>query len=93
MMAPFPLGARDHCLALGDLFASLRSQGIDSHFANLRPILEFFDLERLSKPATFAEVQSQVNYNLSYFSSNYAVVFVMLGITVCSLISTLLLFV
>ena len=64
----------------GDRFNSLRSQSISSRFANLRPISEFLDLKRLSKPANFGEVQSRVNYNLSYFSSNYAVVFVMLSV-------------
>jgi len=51
-----------------------------ARFANLRPISEFFDLKRLSKPANFSEVQSRVNYNLGHFSSNYAVLFVMLSI-------------
>lgn len=64
----------------GDRFNSIRSQSIGSRFANLRPISEFLDLKRLSKPANFGEVQSRVNYNLGYFSSNYAVVFVMLSI-------------
>ncbi|KAN0086695.1 Prenylated rab acceptor PRA1 [Elaphomyces granulatus] len=64
----------------GDSFSSVRSQSIGSRFANLRPISEFLDVKRLSKPANFGEVQSRVNYNLSYFSSNYAVVFVMLSI-------------
>jgi len=45
---------------------------------NLKPIAEFFDFKRLSKPANFGEVQSRVNYNLGYFSSNYFVVFLML---------------
>ena len=64
----------------GDRFNSLRSQSFGSRFANLRPVSEFLDFKRVSKPANFAEVQSRVNYNLSYFSSNYAVVFVMLSI-------------
>jgi hypothetical protein len=67
-------------LNLSDRFAGVRSQSITSRFANLKPISEFFDLKRLSKPANFGEVQSRVNYNLGYFSSNYAVVFVMLSI-------------
>jgi hypothetical protein len=58
-------------LNLSDRFAGVRSQSITSRFANLKPISEFFDLKRLSKPANFGEVQS---------SSNYAVVFVMLSI-------------
>ncbi|KAI9039083.1 putative COPII vesicles protein Yip3 [Aspergillus affinis] len=64
----------------GDRFNSVRSQSIGTRFANLRPVSEFLDLKRLSKPANFGEVQGRVNYNLSYFSSNYAVVFVMLSI-------------
>ena len=50
---------------------------------------EFLDLKRLSRPENFAEVQSRASYNLSYFSSNYAAVFVMLSIY--SLLTNLLL--
>lgn len=63
-----------------DRFNSVRAQSISSRFANLRPVSEFVDVKRFSKPAHFGEAQSRVNYNLSYFSSNYAVVFVMLSI-------------
>ena len=51
-----------------------------SRFSNLKPLSEFLDLKRLSKPANFGEVQSRVNYNLGYFSSNYFALSVMLGI-------------
>ncbi|KAJ6092928.1 prenylated rab acceptor 1 [Penicillium sp. IBT 16267x] len=64
----------------GDRFNNIRSQSLTTRFANLRPISEFLDVKRVSKPANFGEIQSRVNYNLSYFSSNYAVVFVMLSI-------------
>ncbi|KAJ5894386.1 hypothetical protein N7495_006077 [Penicillium taxi] len=64
----------------GDRFNNIRSQSLSTRFSNLRPVSEFLDLKRLSKPANFGEVQSRVNYNLSHFSSNYAVVFVMLSI-------------
>lgn len=67
-------------LNLSDRFASVRSQSLGSRFANLKPISEFLDLKRLSKPASFAEAQSRVNYNLGNFSSNYFVVFLMLSI-------------
>lgn len=67
-------------LNLSDRFAGVRSQSLTSRFANLKPVSEFLDLKRLSKPANFGEVQSRVNYNLSYFSSNYFVVFLMLSI-------------
>lgn len=75
-----PLDALTSRLSFGDRFSSIRSQSIASRFANLKPISEFLDIKRLSKPANFGEVQTRVNYNLSYFSSNYAVVFVMLSI-------------
>ncbi|BDD60567.1 hypothetical protein MPDQ_001632 [Monascus purpureus] len=79
-MSPIQLPISAITSRFGDRFNSVRAQSISSRFANLRPISEFLDVKRMSKPANFAEVQSRVNYNLSYFSSNYAVVFVMLGI-------------
>ncbi|KAI5795085.1 prenylated rab acceptor PRA1 [Geopyxis carbonaria] len=51
-----------------------------NRFSNLRPLGEFFDMRRISKPENFGEIQSRVGYNLSYFSSNYAVLFLMLSI-------------
>ena len=75
-----PLDAITSRINLGDRFSGLRSQSIASRFANIKPISEFFDIKRLSKPNSFQEVQTRVNYNLGYFSSNYAVVFVMLSI-------------
>ena len=75
-----PIDALTSRLNLGSRFESVRSQSIGTRFANLKPISEFCDLKRISKPQNFAEVQNRVNYNLSYFSSNYAVVFVMLSI-------------
>ncbi|KAF2797685.1 prenylated rab acceptor 1 [Melanomma pulvis-pyrius CBS 109.77] len=75
-----PIDALTSRMNLSGRFEGLRSQSVSSRFANLRPISEFFDVKRISKPANFSEVQSRINYNLSYFSSNYAVVFVMLSI-------------
>ncbi len=75
-----PLEALTSRLNLGSRFDSVRSQSIGTRFANLKPISEFLDLKRLSKPTTFGEMQSRVNYNLGYFSSNYAAVAIMLGI-------------
>ncbi|KAL2215644.1 prenylated rab acceptor PRA1 [Thermoascus aurantiacus ATCC 26904] len=79
-MAPIQIPFDALTSRFSDRFSSVRAQSISSRFANLRPISEFLDLKRLSKPANFAEVQSRVNYNLSYFSSNYAAIFVMLSI-------------
>ncbi|KAI4613347.1 uncharacterized protein J4E87_009994 [Alternaria ethzedia] len=75
-----PIDALTSRMNLGGRFDSIRSTSVSSRFANLRPISEFFDFKRVSKPANFSEVQSRVNYNLGYFSSNYAAVFVMLSI-------------
>jgi hypothetical protein len=73
-----PIDALTSRLNLSGRFDGLQTQSLSGRFANLRPITEFFDVKRVSKPANFGEVQSRVNYNLSYFSSNYAAVFVML---------------
>jgi len=75
-----PIDALTSRLNLGDRFASVRSTSMASRFANLRGVGEFLDLKRISKPANFAEAQSRINYNLSYFSSNYTVIFIMLCI-------------
>ncbi|KAF2098937.1 prenylated rab acceptor PRA1 [Rhizodiscina lignyota] len=75
-----PLDALTSRLNLSGRFSEMRSQSIAQRFTNLKPISEFLDIKRLSKPANFGEMQSRVNYNLGYFSSNYAAVFVMLSI-------------
>ena len=75
-----PLEALASRLNLGSRFEGVRSQSITTRFSNLKPVGEFLDLKRLSKPANFAEVQSRVNYNLSYFQSNYFAVACMLAI-------------
>ena len=84
-----PIEALTSRLNFGGRFESLRSQSLSTRFSNLRPLGEFFDFKRLSKPNNFGEVQSRVNYNLSYFSSNYAALFCVLSIY--ALITNLLL--
>ncbi|KAF2972976.1 hypothetical protein GQX73_g646 [Xylaria multiplex] len=75
-----PLDVITSRLNIADRFSGFRNTSLSSRFANMKPIGEFLDFKRLSKPANFAEVQSRVNYNLSTFSSNYAAVFVLLSI-------------
>ncbi|KAG9541322.1 hypothetical protein KCU97_g22335, partial [Aureobasidium melanogenum] len=75
-----PLDAITSRLNLQGRFDSVRSQSVSSRFANLKPLSEFFNFKQISKPQNFGEVQNRVNYNLGYFSSNYAVLFVMLSI-------------
>ncbi|KAF4555299.1 Prenylated Rab acceptor 1-like protein [Elsinoe fawcettii] len=71
-------------------FEGMRNQSLSNRFSNLKPIGEFLDFKRVSKPANFSEAQARVNYNLSYFSSNYMVVFAML--TIYTLFTNWLLF-
>ncbi|TGZ78374.1 prenylated rab acceptor PRA1 [Ascodesmis nigricans] len=73
-------------------FTNGQQMPLANRFSNLRPLGEFFDFKRMSKPQNFGEVQSRVAYNVSYFSSNYAVVFALLSIY-SLLTNTLLLFV
>lgn len=75
-----PIEAITSRFSFGDRFSNMRSQSLSTRFANLRPISEFLDVKRFSKPANFAEAQSRINYNLSYFSTNYLCVFIMLSI-------------
>ncbi|EJP70515.1 hypothetical protein NHJ13051_006317 [Beauveria bassiana] len=75
-----PLDALTSRLNFGERFQGLRNGPLSGRFSNLKPISEFLDFKRLSKPANFGEAQSRVNYNLSHYSSNYAVVFSMLSI-------------
>jgi hypothetical protein len=84
-----PIDALTSRMNFSGRFDGLRNTSVSSRFANLRPISEFLDVKRVSKPANFSEVQSRVNYNLGYFSSNYAAVFAMLSIY--SLLTNLLL--
>lgn len=75
-----PIDAITSRLNFGGRLSGVNSQSISTRFSNLKPVSEFFDVKRFSKPQNFAEVQNRVNYNLSYFSSNYVALFVMLGI-------------
>ena len=75
-----PLEAFTSRLNLQSRFEGVRTQSLTSRFANLKPVNEFLDIKRLSKPANFGEVQSRINWNLSYFQSNYFAVSIMLAI-------------
>lgn len=75
-----PIDVLTSRLNLSERFEGVRNMSIAQRFSNLKPISEFMDFKRLSKPRDFGDVQTRVNYNLGYFSSNYAVVFVMFSI-------------
>ncbi|KAK9323017.1 prenylated rab acceptor PRA1 [Lipomyces orientalis] len=51
-----------------------------SRMGNIRPVSEFLDFKRVSKPKNMNEVQNRVTYNLAYFSANYSIVFAMLSV-------------
>lgn len=86
----FPMEAITSRFNLGGRFDSVRSTSLSTRFSNIKPVSDFLDIKRISKPANFSEAQNRVNFNLSYFSSNYIIVFVMLSIY--SLLTNLLLF-
>lgn len=75
-----PIDVLTSRLNIQERFANMSSGSLTGRFSNLRPVSEFFDFKRVSKPANFAEMQSRVNYNLGHFSSNYAIVFFMLAV-------------
>ncbi|KAF2157204.1 prenylated rab acceptor PRA1 [Myriangium duriaei CBS 260.36] len=71
-------------------FDALGAQSLTTHFSSLKPFSDFFDIKRMSRPSSLLEAQGRLNYNLSYFSSNYAIVFIILSIY--SLLTNILLF-
>jgi hypothetical protein len=75
-----PLDAITSRFNFAGRFDNIRSQSMASRFANMRGPSDFFDFRRLSKPASFGDAQTRINYNLGYFSSNYAAIFAMLSI-------------
>lgn len=85
-----PFDALASRLNLSGRLDGLQSQSIMSRVSTMKGLGDFFDFKRMSRPHGFGEVQSRVNYNLSYFSSNYIAIFFML--TIYTLFSNLLLF-
>ncbi|KAG5358962.1 Prenylated Rab acceptor 1 [Yarrowia sp. C11] len=60
----------------------LRTEGanLQNRFANLKSPTDFFDVRRISKPPTWGEAQARINFNLGYFSTNYAIIFGLLSL-------------
>lgn len=63
--------------------------GIRDRFSQIRGMRDFFDLNRMSRPLGFGDLQSRVSFNLRYFSSNYSIV--LAALVVYALITNLLL--
>lgn len=62
---------------------------LQSRFSNVKSVTDFFDVKRMSKPLGWGDAQSRINFNLGYFSSNYAIIFALLS--VYSLLTNILL--
>jgi len=52
----------------------------EARLSALRPPTEFFDVQRISRPADMNTVVSRISYNTRYFSGNYGLIIIMLAI-------------
>ncbi|KAG2202330.1 hypothetical protein INT46_010334 [Mucor plumbeus] len=52
----------------------------EQRLANIRPLGDFFDKNRISFTTNFHTISQRWNYNLQYFSANYLVIILLLGI-------------
>ncbi|CAG8712961.1 1442_t:CDS:2, partial [Ambispora leptoticha] len=57
----------------------------NERLGNLRPVGEFFDRNRISKPNGMAAITQRLSYNLTYFQSNY--ILIVLGLLLYCLIT------
>ena len=46
----------------------------ETRLSGLRPVSEFFDYQRISRPADLNQATSRISYNTRYFSGNYGAV-------------------
>lgn len=66
-------------------FSRFNFEGVDNigtwktRYNTLRPISDFFDFRRVSRPTSIYEVQNRVLFNLSYFHSNYLLILILLS--------------
>ncbi|GJJ06316.1 hypothetical protein Clacol_000507 [Clathrus columnatus] len=60
---------------------SASSKGIkETRLSALRPVGEFFDYNRISRPADLNQATSRISYNTRYFSGNYGLVIATLAV-------------
>ncbi|GAA5807171.1 hypothetical protein MFLAVUS_000525 [Mucor flavus] len=52
----------------------------EQRLSNLRPLGDFFDKNRISFTSSFHTISQRWNYNLQYFSANYLLIILALGI-------------
>ncbi|KZP34365.1 prenylated rab acceptor PRA1 [Athelia psychrophila] len=75
----------EYALRISDSVKSFR----ETRLSALRPPSEFFDVQRISRPADLNQATSRISYNTKYFSGNYGVIIGVL--TVYALITSPLL--
>ncbi|SCU90983.1 LAMI_0E04302g1_1 [Lachancea mirantina] len=49
-------------------------QSVQGKLSSVRPLPEFLNMRKMSKPQNFGDAQSRMSYNLRYYSANYAVI-------------------
>jgi len=52
----------------------------ETRLSGLRPPSEFFDYQRISRPADLNQATSRISYNTRYFSGNYGLVIALLAV-------------
>jgi len=52
----------------------------ETRLSGLRPPTEFFDYQRISRPADLNQATSRISYNTRYFSGNYGLVIALLAV-------------
>ncbi|KAK2464243.1 hypothetical protein APHAL10511_003700 [Amanita phalloides] len=52
----------------------------ETRLSGLRSPSEFFDYQRVSRPADFNQATSRISYNTRYFSGNYGLIVAVLGV-------------
>ncbi|KDQ57827.1 hypothetical protein JAAARDRAFT_35520 [Jaapia argillacea MUCL 33604] len=66
----------DHLIRISDTVKSFR----ESRLSALRSPAEFFDYNRVSRPADFTQATTRVTYNARYFSGNYGAIVAVLAV-------------
>jgi len=66
----------DVMMRVTDTLKSLR----ETRLSGLRSPTEFFDYQRVSRPANFNQVTERVTYNTRYFSGNYGAIIALLAV-------------
>ncbi|EJD35297.1 prenylated rab acceptor PRA1 [Auricularia subglabra TFB-10046 SS5] len=66
----------EYALKASDAIKSFR----ETRLSALRPVTEFFDYNRISRPADLNTATQRISYNTRYFSGNYLIVIAALAV-------------